>query len=88
MKRTGPTYETAGALIGAATGLAVGGVASRLGSSYMEWNGGREGIPGPWVSMVTMGLFGLMGMLIGAGIGQRIPRRNTHHSRLEEMDTG
>lgn len=71
-KRTGPTYETAGAVIGAATGLAVGGVVPQFSSSYMEWG---EGTPSPMVSMVTMGLFGLVGMLIGAGIGQRIPKR-------------
>ena len=73
LRRIGPTYETAGAVIGAATGLAVGGVAPRLGSSYMEWG---DGTPSPMVFMVTMGLFGLAGMLIGAGIGQRIPKRN------------
>lgn len=77
MNRAGPTYENAGAVIGAVTGFALGGIAPRLGTSYVEWNGGEGFVPGTLASMVAIGLFGLLGMAIGAGIGQQIPKRNT-----------
>jgi hypothetical protein len=75
LSRTDPTYEAAGALIGAVTGLSVGGVTSGLSISYMKWD--LDGFPGYGVVMVTAGLFGLVGTLIGADLGRRIPRRNT-----------